>query len=113
MTDTNSGFKFRDLGLDYNAAAHGVQSAIKFEIERDLRSAGLGPEAIDALKHLRVGIDSRAADTSGIAGLLMKKGVFTLDEYTEHMRLAMNEELARYEQHVRARFNLPDSVNFR
>ncbi len=48
--------KDSDLGLSYEAALHGVQSAIKFEMESRDRETGT------ELKHLRVGIDARAAD---------------------------------------------------
>lgn len=98
----------RDLGLSYEAAAHGVQSAIKFEMGQ---RGWLGGD--EEWKHLRVGIDARAADAHGLAELLIAKGVFTVEEYAEYMRLAMNEELARYEDHCRAEYNLPDVASFR
>lgn len=98
----------RDLGLSYDEALHGVQTAIKYELEHKADQAG-----IDIIKHLRVGIDARAADAQGLARLLIAKGVFTLEEYIEHMRLAMNEELARYTQHCRETYGLPDNADFR
>lgn len=98
----------RDLGLSYEEAVHGVQSAIRYEMtQRYNRSAD------DVEKHLRVGIDARAADAQGLAALLIKKGVFTEAEYVEHIRLAMNEELARYTQHCRDTYGLPSTVEFR
>ena len=100
--------EMKDLGLSYEEAAHGVQSAIKYELENST-----GRDTLDQIKHLRVGIDCRAADMLGLAMLLMQKGVFTQAEYLEHMRLAMNAELARYEEHVRKKFGLPDIVSFR
>lgn len=106
--------KFRDLGLDYETAAHGVQSAVAYE-----QSKKLGPQYDDGTppnkyaKHLRVGLDMRAADASALAQLLIDKGVFTEVEYLEAMRLAANEELARYEEHNRATYNLPDGAKFR
>ncbi len=101
----------RDLGLSYEAALHGVQSAVKYEMEHDAH--GSTRPLLDDLKHLRVGIDARASDAAGLGGLLIKKGIITLEEYNEAMRLAMNEELARYEEHVRRRFALPEGVMFR
>jgi hypothetical protein len=65
------------------------------------------------LKHLRVGVDMRAADARGLAELLIAKGVFTRDEYIEHMRLAANEELARYEAHCCEAYGLPEGTKFR
>jgi len=103
----------RDLGLSYEEAAHGVQSAIKYEIENKHPVLVNNPALGNIIKHLRVGIDARAADARGLAELLIAKGVFTLDEYVEHMRLAMNEELARYTDHVRKEYGLPINVDFR
>jgi hypothetical protein len=97
----------RDLGLSYAAALHGIQSAVKFEVEHTVNRGTL-----EHVKHLRVGIDARAADAQGLATLLIAKGVFTAEEYAEHMRLAANEELARYTEHVRRVFGLGE-VEFR
>lgn len=99
--------QMRDLGLSYEAAAHGVQSAVKYEMEQRKRPVD------DELKHLRVGIDMRAADMRGLVELLIKKGVLTVEEYVEEMRLAANEELARYEDHVRRTYGLPPTMSFR
>jgi hypothetical protein len=106
----------RDLGLSYEQAAHGIQSAIRFEMSRN----GLPEEGRDSigtivnmLKHLRVGVDTRASDAGGLATLLIKKGVFTMEEYLEHMRLAANDELARYQDHCRREYDLPDGADFR
>jgi hypothetical protein len=97
----------RDYGLTYEEAAHGVQSAIKYEMDREKH------EIRSTLKHLRVGVDMRAADARALAELLIAKGVFTADEYIEYMRLAANEELARYTEHVREKYDLPMNVEFR
>jgi len=48
-------------------------------------------------KHLRTGINCAMADQSGLAKLLIDKGLITENEYLEAIRLAMNEELARYQ----------------
>jgi hypothetical protein len=101
----------RDLGLDYNSAAHGVQSAIRFEMTK-LGIPDSGP-IVDFIKHLRVGLDCRAADMAGLSGLLIKKKIISLNEYNEYMRLAMNEELARYQDHVRKTYGLPNGADFR
>lgn len=103
----------RDLGLSYEAAGHGIQSAIRFEMSRH----GFADDELDkmaqAMKHLRVGLDMRAADAGGLARLLIAKGVFTEAEYIEQVRLAANEELARYEDHCREEFGLSDETVFR
>jgi hypothetical protein len=82
--------KMRDLGLTYVQAAHGVQTAIAFDMEN-------GGTATTP-KHLRVGVDMSKSDMLGLAMLLISKGVITQEEYIEHMRLAANEELAAREQ---------------
>lgn len=81
---------YTDLGLSYLEAAHGVQSAIAQSMAEGSRET--------EPKHLRVGVDLSKSDTYGLATLLMQKGVFTQEEYVEHMRLAANTELARLEK---------------
>lgn len=77
----------KDLGLSYEAAAHGVQTAVA---HRD------NVDGYD--KHLRTGIDLSKAEQFGLACLLIDKGVFTNEEYIEYMRLGVNTELARLEE---------------
>jgi len=112
--------KMRDLGLSYEEAGHGVQSAIRFEMSQQgfaddehPGSRGGQDKIVHMLKHLRVGIDMRAADHSGLAALLVAKGLITEAEYIEQMRLAANEELARYEEHCREAYGLPKGTDFR
>lgn len=99
--------KLRDLGLSYEQAAHGVQSAIKYEMEE---RGWRGNE--NEWKHLRAGIDMRAAEAAGLVQLLIQKGILTEDEYLEAMRLSANEELARYIEYLRKTYGLPDNVSF-
>jgi hypothetical protein len=82
--------KMRDLGLTYEQAAHGVQTAIAFDMENGGKAA--------TPKHLRVGVDMSKADMLGLTMLLISKGIITQEEYAEHMRLAANEELAMREE---------------
>ena len=79
----------RDLGLTYEQALHGVQSGVAYE-----HSKG-SPDG--SPKHLRVGINSAHVNNAAIARLLIDKGVITLDEIEEANRLAMNEEVAQYQ----------------
>jgi len=87
--------KWRDLGLTYEQAAHGMQTAVAFEIEQqrgdDPNTRSTSP------KHLRVGINARAVDHAALAYILIRKGIITEAEYLEELRLAMNDELARYQ----------------
>jgi hypothetical protein len=76
----------KDLGLSYVEAAHGVQTAMALEQSQGGKS--LTP------KHLRTGLNLRAADTLGLVCLLMDKGVFTEEEYLEYIRLSANHEVA-------------------
>lgn len=82
--------KLRDLGLSYDDAMHGVQSSVAFE--HSMGSDDGSP------KHLRVGITSSQVTELGIASLLIEKGIFTLEEYVEAVRLAANDELKRCEE---------------
>jgi len=101
----------RDLGLDYEAAGHGIQSAIRFEMTKiGFPDSGM---LVNFLKHLRVAVDMRASDTHGLASLLIEKGLISGEEYAEAMRLAANEELARYEDHIREAYGLPKGASFR
>jgi hypothetical protein len=111
MTDKTT--SMRDLGLSYTEAGHGVQSAIRFEMSQKGFADDEQDKIVGMLKHLRVGLDLRAADAGGLALLLIAKGVFTQAEYVEQMRLAANEELARYQEHCREVYGLPDGTDFR
>lgn len=102
--------KYRDLGLTYEQAAHGVQSAVAFEMIKK----GVDPDVHEAsrmLKHLRTGVDMRAADAGALATLLISKGVFTEEEYVEAMRMGANEELASYTESVCGKYNV--NITFR
>jgi hypothetical protein len=82
-------WKPTDLGLSYEAAAHGVQTAIAFEME-------VGDSHASEPKHMQVGVDMKA-DIGGLAMLRIAKGLFMADEYAEALRLAANTELAMRE----------------
>lgn len=82
-------WKPTDLGLSYEQAAHGIQTAIAYDMER-------GKKATEP-KHMRTGIDLSKADMAGLIMLLIAKGVFTSEEYFEALRLAANTELAMRE----------------
>ena len=103
--------KQRDLGLTYEQALHGIQSAVAFEMEKS--GVGCTGEAAHMIKHMRTGIDSCKADMAGLAGLLIKKQIITLPEYIELLRLSLNEELWRYEQYMRETYGLPEEAQFR
>lgn len=81
--------------LPYHEAMHGVQTGV--EIEMNSGSKATHP------KHLRVGVDSAMVNDAALARLLVKKGLFTWEEYREEIRLEANRELDRYEDRVRGR----------
>lgn len=78
--------KLKDLGLTYDQAMHGVQTDIAFRMSRGAKTT--------EPKHVRVGVDMSKADMLGLVTLLIDKGVFTLDEYVEAVRLSANNEVA-------------------
>ena len=77
----------------YYAAAHRVQTAIAY---------GVASKAMEP-KHLRTGIDMSKAEMAGLATLLIAKGVFTLEEYTEAMANAVEHEADRMEAELSRR----------
>lgn len=87
---TTSKDRYRDLGLSYMEAAHGVQTAMAHRI-------GLG-QGLASPKHLRTGINLAMVEHGALVSLLIDKGLFTSEEYMEYLRLATNEELAREQE---------------
>ena len=86
-----------DLGLSYDEAAHGMQSAVLWEMQ--LEEVPLtNHKAAASPKHLRVGVNSAMVEHSALAHLLMTKGIITEAEFLEELRLAMNHELATFEK---------------
>lgn len=79
-----------DLGLTYLEAMHALQSAVAYKIQMRLNE-GHQP------KHLRVGVDSAMLQISALVSVLAGKGVFTIEEYEEALRLAVNDEVSAHE----------------
>ena len=97
--------KWIDLGLSYEDAVHGMQTAVKFEQE-SLNSDDGSP------KHLRVGVNNAMSDHAALAYLLIEKGLISDAEYREAVRLAANDELNRYEKHIASKVG-HDRLKFR
>lgn len=91
-----------DLGLPYEAAMHGVQTAIRFKINNAMQDVSQ-PDSnhLCGPKHMRVAIDMRKADHTALVAILVDKGIFTMDEYMEYLRLSANEEVWLYEQRLK------------
>lgn len=89
MTDDSKTLPpFRDLGLSYEEAMHGVQSAIRHRMALDGVPDSIANErGLTSRKHMRVGVEMSKSDAAGFARLLIDKGIFTLDEYVEYLRL--------------------------
>jgi hypothetical protein len=83
----------------YFAAGHAMQTGVKLDHERGSTDG--------TPKHLRVGINSRAVDHTGLVKLLIAKGILTEDEYQKAIADEMEEEVERY----RSRLNLPPNVS--
>ena len=98
LTEEEVKRRMADAQRRYLAAGHAVQTAVLFNMERGARS--------HEPKHLRTGLDMRAADAAGLARLLIKKGVFTELEYIEAMADAAEEEVARYTKDTREKTGL-------
>ena len=77
----------------YNAAAHAMQSGVAFEM-----SAGVSKETEP--KHLRVGVNSAMVDSAALAGLLIAKGLFTLEEYEKAIADQMEAEAESYRKRI-------------
>lgn len=82
--------QFKDLGLSYDAALHGVQCAVGFEIH-------IGASRDTSPEQLRTGVNSAMVEHFALAHILIEKGVITEEEHVEAMRLMMNHELATYQ----------------
>ena len=92
--------KLRDLGLSYEEAAHGIQTAVLHEqniYERNVTEESDPNYHPNGKKHLRVGLNLSKADMLALVLLLIEKGIITEEEYVEAVRLGANEELARYQ----------------
>lgn len=98
--------KFKDLGLDYFTAAHGMQAGVQFEMNDPTVNA-------TEPKHLRVGINAAMSQHAALVNLLMRKGIINGEEYMEEIRLAMNDELARYEEAANKKMGGGNRIKFR
>jgi hypothetical protein len=80
----------------YVALAHAIQSGVAMDLQHDPTPG--------TPKHLRTGLDCRAADHGALARLLIAKGVFTLEEYEAALLEGLEREKAAYEQRLTDRF---------
>ena len=78
----------------YQRAAHAIQSGVAFRKDKK-----------DQLpKHLRVGVNLAMCDHGSLVQLLLKKGVFTEDEYSEAIVEGMELEVERYRETLKREY---------
>jgi len=82
----------------YAAAMHAVQSGVAMEIDAAVEGHGTTP------KHLRVGINSALIGQAALAGLLIERGLFTIDDYEAALATEAELEQTRYEQRLSDEF---------
>lgn len=75
--------------LPYDAAMHAMQTGVAYDLKRDPSSG--------TPKHLRVGVNSALVNDAALVRVLVAKGVFTMEEYLEALRLEACREVDRYE----------------
>ena len=107
----------RTVQQRYSAAAHRMQSATAFDVTKrlgiGLMGGHLSPEMVNrAIKDVRVGVNSVMSDAGGLAGLLVKKGVITNEEYLEAVAVSMEREADMVCAQVCERYNLPPGTSF-
>lgn len=76
----------------YEAAAHAMQSGVALKMNYDPSET--------TPKHLRTGVNSAMVDSASLAGLLMKKGLISEEEYFEALADGMEREKKMYEEWI-------------
>ena len=82
----------KKLQQEYLEKTHAMQSGVAMKMNKD--SSETEP------KHLRVGVNSALVETSAIVSLLVKKGLFTMEEWFEELNEGMQKEVDRYEKEL-------------
>ena len=80
-----------DYEKEYESIIHGIQTAIKFEMEADLSNE-------TSPKHLRVGVNSSLISNGAVVSLMVKKGLITEAEYWEELIVFAQRDLDSYRQ---------------
>ena len=82
----------------YLAAAHGMQTGVAYELEKDPSSA--------TPKHLRVGINSAMVEFGALVKLLVDKGIITEAEFMRELADAMERERDAFEKRLSAQYGV-------
>ena len=72
----------------YQAACHAMQSGVAMKMNFNAKE----PEP----KHLRVGVNAAMSDNAALVGLLVSKGIFTMEEYYKAIADQMEKEAESY-----------------
>lgn len=84
------------LRIRYQEALHGMQTGVFATMLREAGPSG----TLDIgrfLKHLRVGVNSALVEHGALLTLMLRKGVFTPEEYWAELVAGMERERATYE----------------
>lgn len=81
--------KIEQLRAEYNAHMHAVQTGVALDHSRGSEDG--------TPKHLRVGVNSAMVSIHALSVLLIAKGVFTEEEYTQAVVDSAKAEKERYE----------------
>lgn len=84
-----------ELKQEYHDLLHAMQSDVKFEQEWGVSDA-------QSPKHLRVGVNSAIVQSSGLARVLVDKGIITWLEYWTAQVEAYRREVVSYEERLSA-----------
>ena len=82
----------------YLAAAHAMQTGVAFTMHQDAKETDP--------KHLRVGINSAMVEHGALVGLLLEKGLITMEEYYKALADKMEEEVQTYAERLPANVRL-------
>jgi hypothetical protein len=86
-----------DLKAQYEELLHAAQSGVAMLMNYEEGDGETSP------KHLRVGVNSALVQNSALAMLLMRKGVFTEEEYWAAQVELWQAEVESYEQIIEQR----------
>lgn len=92
--------KLDDLQRRYLAAAHAVQAGVAMELNDDPPT---NSASAASPKMLRTGINLAMVEHGALVRLLIKKGLFTDEEYMAELVAGVEEEKRMYEERLSQR----------
>lgn len=98
MAEPTHDEKCAALSAEYAALCHAMQTGV---VMTDPTFAGNPGTIGNALKHLRVGVNSAMVDSSALGQLLIEKGLITDLEYLQAIRDGMKAEVESFTKKVR------------